>query len=323
MYTQIMRTDINHSSSPVLFDYPNPKLNTFLMMRFRDNQINKDLISSLRVALKHYGINLLRADDRSYSETLWANVKAYMDACDFGIAIFEQVDEKNFNPNVSLELGYMLAKNKGVLLLKDLHLTDMPSDILGHLYKTFDSYHISETIPPKVNDWLRDVGIAKSQAERSVLFISYGGTCRCAMAKVATEQVFKERNLPYRLRIESIAYAFGDANEASKGARKAIYESYGKDYLEMHKVTRRSPGVIEDADLILIMEKSFATDLPQNKTFMFNEFFGFSGDVPNPWRSVEDKHTALRYRTCLRHIRDVIDGEADRIITFLSSLNPS
>jgi hypothetical protein len=42
-----------------------------------------------------------------------------MDACHFGVAVFEQVVETDYNPNVSLELGYMLAQDKRLLLLED------------------------------------------------------------------------------------------------------------------------------------------------------------------------------------------------------------
>jgi hypothetical protein len=123
----------------------------------------------------------------------------------------------------------------------------------------------------------------------------------------------------YKLRIESIAYAFGGANEASKGARRVVYEIYGSDHLEKHKVTRRSPGLIEDADLILVMEDKLGEGLPAEKVFNFNEFFGLTGDVPNPWPDDEDEAAMLRYRDCVRHIRDVIDSRADRIIEYLSA----
>src|SRR5689334_24260216 len=96
-------------ASPVLFDHPNSRANVFLMMRFRESAQYRELHEVLRAELDHYGLHLLRADDKSYADWLWASVEAYMAACDFGIAVFEQIDDRDFNPNVSLELGYMLA----------------------------------------------------------------------------------------------------------------------------------------------------------------------------------------------------------------------
>lgn|SRR5262249_50903888 len=89
------------------------------MMRFADSVTNRKIVNNLHTALHRYGMNLLRADHKAYSESLWENVTLYMSACDLGIAVFEQLVEKDYNPNVSLELGHMLASGKKVLLLKD------------------------------------------------------------------------------------------------------------------------------------------------------------------------------------------------------------
>jgi protein-tyrosine-phosphatase len=312
---------MSQEPNPVFTDYPNPKSNAFMMMRFRDTPQNREIVSVIQQTLKHYGINLLRADQKTYEDSLWANVKAYMDACELGVAVFEQIDDQDFNPNISLELGYMLAKSRKILLLKESRLKNLPTDIVGQLYKPFDVFHIPETIRLRVQEWLRDVGVAKSPAERLVLFISHGGTCRCAMAKVATKQALKGRNLPYKLRIESVAYEFGGGSEASKGARMAVQESYGNDYLQSHKVTVRNLGLIEDADLILVMQDSLRAGLPEEKVFNFNSFFGLSGDVEDPWRpGDEDDETLMkRYRPCLQHVRGVIDNHVDKIISYLST----
>lgn len=163
----------------------------------------------------------------------------------------------------------MLAQNKPILLLKEKRLKTLPTDVVGQLYRSFDSYDIGSTVQPSIKEWLRDIGIVKSQAERQLLFVSYGGTCRCAMAKIALEQAQKGRHLPYNLRVMSVAHAFGGTNEASKGARRAIYEAYGEDYLQSHRVIRRNAGLLKDADLILIMEDALKEGMPENKTFNF------------------------------------------------------
>jgi protein-tyrosine-phosphatase len=308
---------ISRDSSPVLFDFPNPGSNVFVMMRFRETKQHREIVTAVRDALAHYGLHGLRADDKTYSDSLWPNVKSYMDACDLGMAIFEQIEDDDFNPNVSLELGYMMAAKKPVLLLKEKHLKSLPADVVGHLYKPFDSYDISPTIRPRILEWLRDIGIAKSSTERLILFVSYGGTCRCAMAKVALEQALKGRHLPYRLRVVSVAHKFGGTNEASRGARRAVYDAYGSDLLESHLVTRRNAGLLADADLIFSMEASVRAGLPVEKTFEFNPFFGRQGDVPNPWPDDEDETARTRYTECMRAIRAAVQEGTDKILKHL------
>lgn len=76
--------------SPVLFDYPNQQANTFIMMRFRNSPQQDELLAAIRESLSYCGINGLRADDKSYTSSLLANVRSYMDASAHGIVVFEQ-----------------------------------------------------------------------------------------------------------------------------------------------------------------------------------------------------------------------------------------
>jgi protein-tyrosine-phosphatase/nucleoside 2-deoxyribosyltransferase len=306
------------TASPVLLDYSNPRTNVFLMMRFEPTPQHGEIQQAITEALRDYGLHALRADQREYTPDLWANVRAYMDACSHGIAVFEQINEQDFNPNVSLELGYMLAQGKRCLLLKEQRVPALHVDVVGHLYKPFDSYRITETIAPRVTDWLRDIGVAKAPGEKLVLFISYGGTCRCAMAKIMTREALRGRELPFRLRVESVAHAFGEANHASRGARRAIFEKYGADYLEDHVVTRRNKGIISDADVILVMEDKLRKDLPPEKTFLLREFFGGAGEVTNPWPDSEDVKAAERYRTCLNMLVETIEPNVDKLVEYLN-----
>ena len=81
-----------------------------------------------------------------------------------------------------------------------------------------------------------------------------GGTCRSAMSKIVARKAFEGRNLPFSIRFESMAAIYGTSVRASNGARKAIAEAFGEDLLESHRVMKRNKGIIEDADLILVMD---------------------------------------------------------------------
>jgi protein-tyrosine-phosphatase len=291
------------------------------MMRFCDTEPQREILSAIKEVLVSYGMNCLRADERTYAPSLWENVKSYMDACRFGIAVFEQIGQDDFNPNVSLELGYMLAQKKEVLLLKETRLRTMPTDVAGHLYKTFDSSNLEGSVRVRILEWLQDIGIAKSSGDSLVLFVSHGGTCRCAMAKVALDQLLIGRELPYSLRVVSVAHAFGGVDRASQGARQAVLDAYGKDFLKRHRVTRRNDGLLADADLILVMEDKLKEGLPSDKTFKFNDFLGLSGDVDNPWPEKGEKHgdesVRLKYKNCMHHLQEAISKGADNILRYL------
>ena len=103
-----------------------------------------------------YGITALRADDKEYHSDLYANVLTYIYGCGFGIAVFERIEEDDFNPNVSLEVGYILALGKPVCLLKDQNLKALQTDLVGKLYRTFDAFEPVDTICPALTKWMQD-----------------------------------------------------------------------------------------------------------------------------------------------------------------------
>jgi len=73
--------------------------------------------------------------------------------------VFERIEQEEFNPNISLEVGYTMALRKPVLLLKDRTLKNLNTDLIGKLYKVFDPQNISESIAPQLQRWLKDKGI--------------------------------------------------------------------------------------------------------------------------------------------------------------------
>ena len=82
-----------------------------------------------------------------------------MHGCSFGIAVFERIESEEPNANVGLEVGYLMALNKPVLLLKDRTLPQLHTDLAGRLYKTFDPHDAEGTIPAQLSKWFEDHGI--------------------------------------------------------------------------------------------------------------------------------------------------------------------
>ncbi|MGZ0263062.1 hypothetical protein ACTM6Z_26805, partial [Citrobacter freundii] len=116
------------------------------------------LVDAIKKELSKHNIIALRADDKEYMDDLFSNIKTYMYGCDFGIAIFERITEDNFNPNVSLEVGYMMGMGKQVLLLKDKTLSSLHTDLAGKLYKPFDVFDIESSLSTHIGKWLSDKG---------------------------------------------------------------------------------------------------------------------------------------------------------------------
>jgi len=143
-----------------LNDHPDPERNVFVMMRFSSSPQLNEAHEAIKDALSDRGFHAVRADDRDYTGELWSNIEVYMTCCDFGIAIFEDFERRDFNPNVSLELGYMLGRRKRCLILKENHLPDLPADVVHRLYKPFDMFDIRPSVTREVERWVGvDLGI--------------------------------------------------------------------------------------------------------------------------------------------------------------------
>lgn len=151
--------EISISLKRFLKDHPVPRRSVFIMMGFGVTPAHNSITSSIKNALAKYDMAGLRADDKEYHEDLFPNVLTYMYGCDYGIAVFERLQDEIFNPNVALEFGYMRALKKPICLLKDRTCKTLQTDLVGKLYKSFDPQNPEETIPQEIEIWLRDKDI--------------------------------------------------------------------------------------------------------------------------------------------------------------------
>lgn len=140
-------------------DYPDSASVAFILMQFGSTRAHDEIAGAIKDALAAHGITGVRADDKRYHDDLFYNVLTYMHRCGLGIAVFERIEEDRFNPNVSLEVGYLFAMRKPVCLLKDQTLETLHADLVGRLYDPFDPQDPAGTIPPKVSKWLSDKGL--------------------------------------------------------------------------------------------------------------------------------------------------------------------
>jgi len=136
--------------------------NVFIMMRYyEDSDIYTRIEETIKSKLLNdYGLVGFLARDRNISDDLYDNICIYVLACKYGIAVFENIKDIDFNPNISFELGFMRCLDKSCLLLKDKPLKALHTDICGKLYSEFDSDNIV-TINRRIDEWMRDLGVEK------------------------------------------------------------------------------------------------------------------------------------------------------------------
>lgn len=142
-------------------DHPDAATTAFILMQFGQTRAHEKIAAAIKDGLAQHSITGVRADDREYHDDLFPNVLTYMHGCGLGIAVFERIEASRFNPNVALEVGYMFAMRKPVCLLKDTTLATLHADLVGKLFREFDTQNPTETIPPVVSKWLTDKRLPK------------------------------------------------------------------------------------------------------------------------------------------------------------------
>lgn len=148
--------EIQESLKKIRADFPDPKKVAFIMMQFGETKEHTDILISLRKTLTENGLSGVRADDKTYHDDKLYNILTYLHGCGFGIAVFETITDQSFNPNVSLESGYLMGLHKPICLLKEKKLKTLPSDLVGRLYHEFSIEQCDLTISNVLRNWLSD-----------------------------------------------------------------------------------------------------------------------------------------------------------------------
>jgi hypothetical protein len=156
-------TGMQHLVGPLrrfLADHSEPARNVFIMMRFHKSDQFDAIHETIKATLTEKGLKGIRADDRDYTGDVWTNVEVQMVGCRYGVAVFEDMEDRSHNPNVAMELGFMSARRSRCLILKEKRLPVLPTDIVGKLYKPFDQFDIEATVRAQVLRWIEvDLGL--------------------------------------------------------------------------------------------------------------------------------------------------------------------
>lgn len=128
-------------------------------MRFTSKKPFDCIVDVIKKTAAMHGLEIIRADENEFHADLLSNVRTHLHGCGFGIAVYERIETDSPNANIGLEVGYLMAMSKPVLLLKDRTLESLHADLAGKLYKPFDPHDPEQTIPPVLTKWLEDYGI--------------------------------------------------------------------------------------------------------------------------------------------------------------------
>ncbi len=145
--------------------------NVFCMTRFPSDDSDteyldpvSDVIPAARDALKHHGLTLHLASERQLDPDLYGNIAAHMWACRYGLALFEDRAGRGLNENMIIELGSMLITGRQCALLRDTTIEQMPTDLVGHLYKEVDLTKLTD-VAAEIHGWAaNDLGLAECPA---------------------------------------------------------------------------------------------------------------------------------------------------------------
>lgn len=133
--------------------------NVFIMIRYGKGDEYRRIENTIKETLKRYKFTGALARDRTFQDQLWDQIRFCMEFSRYGIAVFEENPEHpEFNPNVFVELGFMMGLGRKILILKERELRPLPSDLLGHLYVPFSRDTLESDIDAAVTKWLFDIG---------------------------------------------------------------------------------------------------------------------------------------------------------------------
>ena len=165
----------NLTDSIALFEQRHPYVSSvFVMMRFTDSYpVLRDIYEVLEDELSHYGLEAIRADEHRYDPDLLDNIRVLMNGCRYGVAVLETLDQDDpqvwlgrvwralagragfqpvaSNPNVALEIGYMMRSGKDVLLLKEQE-SGIQTDLIGRIWDPFSKHKLA-TVRERVRIW--------------------------------------------------------------------------------------------------------------------------------------------------------------------------
>ena len=151
---------------------------------------------------------------------------------------------------------------------------------------------------------------------KTVLFVCTGNSCRSPMAAGFLREMLKEKK---EIRIDSCGTIFSSFSGPTPQAIK-IMKEYGIDILS-HKTKFLSKDLIDEADLILVMERKHRERVQElnpeakNKTFLLKEFAPDKEnlEIRDPIGLSDEV-----YREIAKEIKEALERALPKILEYLT-----
>ena len=223
------------------------------------------------------------------------------------------------------ELGLAHALKKDVILLAQRQ-DEIPFDLKVYrhiLYDTSDNGRV--ILRRNLAGYLTDLffrgpdnfGKVIKDDDFVLLFLSNGGTCRCAMSNVITRYLLASTKTqesieegPPNLKPMSAALSDMSRPQMSDLAQSVVLKQLGVDG-SRHRTLKCTIPLLERADVLLPMATGLAKGILEkysDKTYLFKAFFGQNGDIEDPWGGTEQK-----YIVCFNQLHSILAANTDRL----------
>lgn len=294
--------------------YPHLDRNVFIMMPFA-GEIAASIHGHVAEGLEALGLIPLRADDRSFAPSLWWNVVTYMLGSSYGIAVYEPQGDVPFNPNVSIEAGFMTALDRPILFLLNEYHRRLPVDWSGHLFKVYRPGNLESSIRACVSDWiLKDLSYFDYGAKKVVVFVSLGGTCRCVLAKGLLSQKLHDAKIT-NIAVEAAAIADPHHATVSPSAIRALEEVGCAAWLAGHRPRKLSAYLQGRADLIIALTDGGLARSPTSANKVVTDMELFGRKITNPYPDADDESSLNKYRATRSELVSALEESMGRILT--------
>lgn len=144
----------------------------FIMTSF-DKKHDESIKQSIQEVEEKFQIKMHIANSNGETANqLLNNIMGLMNCCDFGVGIYFNDYKKGsiINPNLSLEVGYMLGLNKEICYLKNVELDHLNNDLASKIYTKYKNKDLvkykkipfmKEALIKWIEDNSRIIGIRK------------------------------------------------------------------------------------------------------------------------------------------------------------------
>jgi protein-tyrosine-phosphatase len=311
---------LDRSLSEFEASFSHTSRNVFVMMPYSVAG-SEQLFNAAQKEVEAHGLIALRADMKTFSQVLWWNVVTYMLGSSYGICIYEPNALCPFNPNISIEAGFMLALDKPVLFLVNSDTSRLPTDFSGHIYKEYrgaPSWR-GRSIKAAVRDWIEnDLSYCDYKNNKLIVFASLGGTCRCVMAKGILSQMLSVKKIS-GVSVEAAAIADPHHPRVSPSALHALRKLRASDWLKDHRPRKLSEYHQKRADLIVVLAdpQLIRKSSAPTKVITAQDLFG--KEIVNPYPDNEDDASRQLYVERCEELRAAIRDNFEEILRLASA----